>query len=142
RRRRKRRADHVVGHARRHARENSPAAPQLLSGHHHGNDTGALRRRRRARPERSGHRRRFRFCAGVVMNPQLEGIEQIEGTYAFDIRTSNKALKLNRFLWNMIRADWRDRYKADPEGLMDEAGLSETEKELIRNEDWIGLVRN
>lgn len=76
------------------------------------------------------------------MNPQLEGIEQIEGTYAFDIRTSNKALKLNRFLWNMIRADWRDRYKADPEGLMEEAGLSETEKELIRNEDWIGLVRN
>ncbi|HLU18963.1 MAG TPA: protocatechuate 3,4-dioxygenase [Pusillimonas sp.] len=75
------------------------------------------------------------------MNPQLEGIEQIEGTYAFDIRTSNKALKLNRFFWNMIRAEWRDRYKADPEGVMQEAGLNETEKELVRKEDWLGLVQ-
>lgn len=75
------------------------------------------------------------------MNPQLKGIEGIEGTYVFDIRTSNKALKLNRFFWDMIRADWRDRYKADPEGTMEEAGLNEAEKELVRKEDWLGLVQ-
>lgn len=75
------------------------------------------------------------------MNPQLKGIEQIEGTYAFDIRTSNKALKLNRFFWNMIRAEWRDRYTADPEAVMREAGLNEVEKSLVRNEDWLGLVQ-
>jgi len=75
------------------------------------------------------------------MNPQLKGIENIEGTYAFDIRTSNKALKLNRFLWNMIRAEWRDRYKADPEAVMQEAGLNDTEKNLVRTEDWLGLVQ-
>lgn len=75
------------------------------------------------------------------MNPQLRGIEEIEGTYPFDIRTSNRTLKLNRFLWNMIRAEWRERYKADPEGLMNEAQLNDTEKDLIRREDWLGLVQ-
>ena len=75
------------------------------------------------------------------MNPQLKGIEAIEGTYAFDIRTSNKALKLNRFLWNMIRAEWRDRYTADPEAVMQDAGLNDTEKNLIRSENWLGLVQ-
>lgn len=75
------------------------------------------------------------------MNPQLKGIEDIEGTYAFDIRTSNKTLKLNRFFWNMIRAEWRDRYKADPDAVMQEAGLNDTEKDLIRSENWLGLVQ-
>lgn len=75
------------------------------------------------------------------MNPQLKGIEDIQGTYVFDIRASNKALKLNRFLWNMIRAEWRDRYQADPEAVMQESGLNDTEKKLVRNEDWLGLVQ-
>lgn len=75
------------------------------------------------------------------MNPQLKGIEDLEGTYPFDIRTSNRTLKLNRFLWNMIRAEWRERYKANPEALMEEAQLTETEKELVRREDWLGLVQ-
>ena len=39
------------------------------------------------------------------MNPQLEGIEAITGTYAFDLRVSNRTLKLNRFFWHMI---WRN----------------------------------
>jgi len=76
------------------------------------------------------------------MNPQLKGIEEIGGTYAFDIRTSNKTLKLNRFLWKMIGSGWRERYKADPEAVMQEAGLNDTEKDLIRRQDWLGLVRH
>ncbi len=44
------------------------------------------------------------------MNPQTHGMEQIEGTYLFDLRTSNRALRLNRFFWHMIRALWRDRF--------------------------------
>lgn len=44
------------------------------------------------------------------MNPQTHGMEQIGGTYLFDLRTSNRALRLNRFFWHMIRAPWRDRF--------------------------------
>lgn len=75
------------------------------------------------------------------MNPQLAGLEDLEGTYVFDLRTSHRALKLNRFLWNMISADMRDRFKADPEKTMTEAGLKDEEKALVRAQDWIGLIR-
>ena len=41
----------------------------------------------------------------------------------------------------MIRAPWRDRFLQDAEALMQEADLSEQEKELIRARDWLGLVQ-
>ena len=75
------------------------------------------------------------------MNPQLAGVEDIPGTYIFDIRTSNRTLKLNRFFWQMIGKPWRDRFEADPEQLMTEAGLNEREKELVRTRDWLGLIQ-
>ena len=43
------------------------------------------------------------------MNPQLAGVEAIAGTYLFDLRTSNRALKLNRFFWQMTGKPWRER---------------------------------
>ncbi len=75
------------------------------------------------------------------MNPQLAGAESIPGTYVFDLRTSNRALKLNRFFWQMIGKPWRDRFAADPELLMADAGLSGHEKQMVRACDWIGLIR-
>lgn len=75
------------------------------------------------------------------MNPQLQGIGAIEGTYIFDLRVSNRALKLNRFFWNMIGKPWRDRFEADSEKLMTESGLNEREKELVRSLDWLGLIQ-
>lgn len=76
------------------------------------------------------------------MNPQLEGIEQIEGTYAFDLRISNRRLKLNRFFWNMIRASYREAYVQDPARVMTEAGLTDEEQAMVQRLDWIGLVRH
>lgn len=76
------------------------------------------------------------------MNPQLAGVEAIAGTYVFDLRVSHRALKLNRFFWQMIGKPWRDRFAADPEQLMTEACLSEEEKSLVRAQDWIGLIRH
>ncbi len=75
------------------------------------------------------------------MNPQLAGVETIAGTYVFDLRVSNRALKLNRFFWHMIGQPWRERFEADPEQLMTEAGLNEREKHLIRERDWLGLTQ-
>ncbi len=75
------------------------------------------------------------------MNPQLQGLEDLAGTYVFDIRVSHRALKLNRFFWNMIGADARAAYNSDPEQAMTAAGLNDVEKALVRAQDWIGLVR-
>ena len=75
------------------------------------------------------------------MNPQLQGIEKLEGTYIFDLRTSNRTLKLNRFLWNMIQAGWRAQFLQNEEESMKNAGLSDQECALVRNCDWLGLVQ-
>jgi hypothetical protein len=59
------------------------------------------------------------------MNPQLAGVEDLVGTYVFDLRTSNRSLRLNRFLWSMIGA-----------------GLHAEEQALLRARDWLGLVQH
>lgn len=76
------------------------------------------------------------------MNPQLEGIETITGTYAFDLRVSNRTLALNRFFWHMIRAENRETYVNDPVAAMTAAGLSAEEQALVQAQDWLGLVRH
>lgn len=75
------------------------------------------------------------------MNPQLAGVQDLVGTYVFDLRTSNKALRLNRFLWSMIGAPARERFLADEERAMVEAGLTERERALLDARDWLGLVQ-
>ncbi|MGE3923115.1 MAG: protocatechuate 3,4-dioxygenase [Lautropia sp.] len=74
-------------------------------------------------------------------NPQLAGVEKLPGTYVFDLRVSNRALRLNRFFWRMVEPDWRRRFDSDPEQLMADAGLTEPERALVRGQDWIGLIR-
>lgn len=76
------------------------------------------------------------------MNPQLEGFDTIGGTYAFDLRISNRTLKINRFFWNMIRAEYREAYHADPAAAMTAAGLTDAEQAMVLAQDWIGLVRH
>jgi len=79
--------------------------------------------------------------AALENNPQLRGMENIDGTYVFDVPTSNKALRLNRFFWNMIHAPYREAYLSNPDSAMSTAGLSSEEQSLVRSEDWIGMVR-
>ncbi|UOO87971.1 hypothetical protein LVJ82_10750 [Vitreoscilla massiliensis] len=75
------------------------------------------------------------------MNPQLLGAELIDGTYVFDLHSSYRSRKLNRFFWNMVQADWRAHFEADAEALMTAAELSDTEKHLVCTQDWIGLIQ-
>ena len=75
------------------------------------------------------------------MNPQLEGIEKIEGTYPFDLRTSIRALRLNRFFWNLARPEHRELFLNDPDEAFRRAGLDEQERDLVSRRDWLGLVR-
>jgi protocatechuate 4,5-dioxygenase alpha chain len=75
------------------------------------------------------------------MNPQLEGIDTIPGTYPFDILRSVKALKLNRFFWNLAKTEYRELFIRDEEEAYARAGLSEEERNLTRARDWLGLIR-
>jgi protocatechuate 4,5-dioxygenase alpha chain len=75
------------------------------------------------------------------MNPQLEGIDTIPGTYPFDILRSVKALKLNRFFWNLAKTEYRELFIRDEEEAYARAGLNEEERNLTRARDWLGLIR-
>ena len=75
------------------------------------------------------------------MNPQLKGVEKLEGTYLFDLATSAKALPLNRFLHSLTVAANRALFKDDPGAAFDRAGLSAEERRMVSELDWPALMR-
>lgn len=74
-------------------------------------------------------------------NPQIAGIEEIEGTYPFDIRTGVEKIRLNRFFWAMRTPEARAAFKADEAAACRAAGLTAAETDLVARRDWIGLIR-
>jgi gallate dioxygenase len=74
------------------------------------------------------------------INKQLKGIEKIEGTYPFTLDLSVKAYRLNKFLHNLVHADFRKSFREDPEALFTREGLTEEEKQLVRDRNWRGLI--
>jgi gallate dioxygenase len=75
------------------------------------------------------------------MNPQLEGIETLEGTHLFTLERSSKALRLNRFLRGLVVPEHRALFKENPEAAFEKAGLTDDERKLVRGRDWSGLIR-
>ena len=75
------------------------------------------------------------------MNPQLKGAEKLQGTYLFDLATSAKAMRLNRFLHGLTVPANRTLFKDNPEAAFDRTGLSAEERRMIRELDWAALIR-
>jgi gallate dioxygenase len=77
----------------------------------------------------------------VSHNPQLTGIEDIAGTYAFDIKTGTDRIRLNRFFWNMKTPDSRAEFERDEAAACAKAGLTDDETTLVRDRNWLGLIQ-
>jgi len=75
------------------------------------------------------------------LNPQLKGVEKLEGTYLFDLATSAKALRLNRFLHGFTLPGNRALFKEDADAAFDKAGLTAEERRMVRALDWAALMR-
>lgn len=82
--------------------------------------------------ERAAHR--------AFIGHQLRGLDAIDGTYPFDIATSVKTYRINRYLNAMIDPAHRALFLADPERSFAENDLAEEERVLIRARDWAGLI--
>ena len=52
-----------------------------------------------------------------------------------------KAMRLNRFFWNLRLAEHRERFQKDEEEAMREVELTAQEQSLVRDRDWLGLIR-
>lgn len=74
------------------------------------------------------------------INRQTAGIEQLEGTYPFTLAQSVKGYRLNKFLHSLIDEPVRRRFRAEPEVLFTEAGLTAEERALVATLDWRGMI--
>jgi gallate dioxygenase len=75
------------------------------------------------------------------MNPQLEGIESLSGTYLFDLERSARGLRLNRFLHGLTIPEKRTLFKEDAEAAFEQAKLTPDERRMVRELDWAALIR-
>jgi gallate dioxygenase len=75
------------------------------------------------------------------MNPQLTGIDEIEGTYVFDVAKSVKALRLNRFFWRHREPAFRELVSRDLHAAFAELKLTDEERRLVEQRDWLGLIQ-
>ncbi|MFL6663053.1 MAG: gallate dioxygenase [Rhizobacter sp.] len=74
------------------------------------------------------------------MGRELRGIEQLEGTYPFDLARSVEAYRINKFLHGLVDPERRARFIADEAACMREAGLTDVERDLIGRRDWRALM--
>lgn len=75
------------------------------------------------------------------MNRQLAGAEKLEGTYPFTLARSVKGYRLNKFLHRLIQPMHRERFRAEPEPLFEEYGLTDIERDMVRRLDWRALIQ-
>ncbi len=71
---------------------------------------------------------------------ELEGIENLEGTYPFTLDRSVRCYRINDYLHRMVEPAHRRAFLRDPEASFEAAGLTGEERDLIRRRDWRGLM--
>ena len=60
----------------------------------------------------------------------------------FDEDTATRGLRLNKAAYSLKHAEQRELFERDEEAWMDQFGLTDEERALIRGRDWIGLWRS
>ena len=78
--------------------------------------------------------------AATHLRTQLDGMEDIEGTYPFDVGQSIRTLRMNRFLWSLTVPAHRELFRSDPDAAFDKAALTSEERDFIRRRDWQGMI--
>ena len=59
----------------------------------------------------------------------------------FDEETATRGIRLNKAAYSLKDATQRELFARDEEAWMEQFGLTDEEKELMRRRDWIGLWR-
>jgi hypothetical protein len=59
----------------------------------------------------------------------------------FDEETAMRGMRLNKAAYSLKDAHQRELFSQDEERWMDQFGLTDEEKRLMRERDWIGLWR-
>ena len=65
----------------------------------------------------------------------------IAGTYLVTGARAQRGYRLSKFCMSFMKPEVRAKWKADSEGYMRAFGLSDYEQSLIREQNWIGMIR-
>ena len=63
------------------------------------------------------------------------------GTYLLTVSLAQQGYRLSQFCRSLMKPEQRAAFKADAEKCMSDFGLSEPEKQMIRDRDWLAMVR-
>ena len=74
------------------------------------------------------------------MTLQLPPGARVHGSDVFDLAQSARGWRINRMCNALSQAANRDAFKADEESFMAHWGLSEAERQLVRDRDFTGLL--
>jgi protocatechuate 4,5-dioxygenase alpha chain len=75
------------------------------------------------------------------MTNQLDPDRKIEGSYIFTGPMSQKGYALNKLGASLMSVEARAAFKNDEECYMAQFGLSEEQKQLIRERNWMGAFK-
>lgn len=70
---------------------------------------------------------------------QLDPKNPIPGIRVFNLEESHRGYRINRMCNSLTVETNRQAYRDDEEAYLEDYGLNETEKQLIRQRDWAGL---
>ena len=113
--------------------------PELLPADDHRDGGGAVRGARRETGEESESARPARRR----MNPQLKGVEKLDGTYVFDLETKREGAAPQPLPPRPHRCRERDSCsrKNLEASASTSAGLTTEERRMVRELDWAALMR-
>jgi protocatechuate 4,5-dioxygenase alpha chain len=72
---------------------------------------------------------------------RVQPTELPEDLDLFDEATAARGIRLNKAAYSLKDAGQRELFARDEEAWMDQFGLTDEEKDLMRRRDWIGLWR-
>ena len=70
----------------------------------------------------------------------LEQFEDIPGTRVFTAKRARQGYHLNQFCMSLMKADNRERWKADERAYLDEWPLSDEQKQAVLDRDYNRLL--
>lgn len=74
------------------------------------------------------------------MPKQVDKNRPIDDTHIFDQEQTRLGYQLNKFAMSMTKPANREAFKADEDAYMTACGLTEEEKQLIRDRNWRAIM--
>jgi protocatechuate 4,5-dioxygenase alpha chain len=66
--------------------------------------------------------------------------DDIPGTTVFDAQRSRKGYWINMFCYSLMKAENREKFKADERAYLDTFPMSEEQKQAILKRDWNAMI--